>query len=170
MTAKRPDLGTDTVTVRQAREADHPGIVAVVDEWWGRRVHQQLPRLWLRHFSGTSVVAQDDRGRVVGFAVGFVSPDRAQEAILHLVGVAPGRRRQGTGRALFEAFASVARDRGATVVSATTPPGEPIALGFLRGLGFSVETGAGTTPLYGTPSYTNRNREGDDQVMLTRPL
>jgi GNAT superfamily N-acetyltransferase len=155
--------------VRRAVEADHPVLVELVDEWWGRRTQAQLPRLWFRHFAGTSFVADAD-GRTAGFVVGFAGQDRPDEAVLHLVGVAPARRRRGIGRALVERFASEVRERGARRIETIAWPGDPIALAFLEAVGFVVVDEPGAPRLYGTPARTDWNRRGDDQVVLTRSL
>ena len=158
------------VRIGRPAEADHREIVDLVDEWWGRRIHPLLPRLWFQHFSSSSLVARGEGGELHGFLVGFVSQDRPAEAYLHLVGVAPGRRRRGLGRAMVERFADDLRVRGVARVGTVSWPGDPGALRFLQAVGFAVEAGPGTRPLYGTPAYTDWNRERDDQVVLTRTL
>ena len=56
-----------TVSIRPAELADHPRIVAVVDDWWGgRRMAALLPSLFLEHFAGTSLVADDGAGELAG--------------------------------------------------------------------------------------------------------
>ena len=156
--------------VRSAGESDHLELVRSLDDWWGRPTRQRLPRLWFEHFTGTSLVAEDERGRLVGFVVGFVSPDRPDEAYLHLLGVAPGRRRRGVGRMLWEAFAGRVRDRGARRVTTIAWPGDPIGIAFLRGIGFHVDEGPSTRPLYGVPARTDWNDERDDQAVLSRAI
>ena len=85
---------SDDLRFRRPIEADHAVIVRQVDEWWGgRRLHDILPRLWFQHFTGTSWVVEDDGGRLVGFLVGFISPDRPDEAYIHMVGTSPNHRR-----------------------------------------------------------------------------
>ena len=158
------------VRFRRPVEADQPVLVELVDDWWGRRMQGQLPRLWFRHFTGTSLVAESPGGSIDGFVVGFVSPDHPDQAYLHLIGVAPGKRRRGLGRALVERFGAVAAERGATRLSTIAWPGDPVALEFLRATGFEVETQPGLQRLYGTPAHTDWDRQGDDQVMLTRPI
>ena len=64
-----------------------------------------LPRLFLEHFAGTSLTAEDDRGELAGFLVGFDSPDHRGEAYVHFVGVRPDQRGSGLGRALHDRFA-----------------------------------------------------------------
>ena len=96
---------SDDIRFRRPTEADHARLVGLVDDWWGgRKVHQLLPRLWFQHFTGTSWVAEDDGGRLVGFLVGFISPDHPDEAYVHMVGTGPNHRRAGLGRTLYERF------------------------------------------------------------------
>jgi len=162
---------TSQVTIRSATGKDHLPLVRVVDDWWGGRpTRQRLPRLWLDHFSGTSLVAEVPGGGRVGFIVGFVSADRADEAYLHLVGVAPGRRRHGVGRALVDAFVGRVVARGVRRVTTIAWPGDPIGLAFLRAMGFETDGGRGTRPLYGVPAWTDWDHDHDDQAVLTREI
>jgi ribosomal protein S18 acetylase RimI-like enzyme len=158
------------VRIEHPTEADHRAVVDVLDDWWGRRIHLLLPRLWFQHFASTSLVARGERDALLGFLVGFVSQDRPAEAYLHLVGVLPGRRRRGLGRALVERFTADLRTRGVEAVATVSWPGDPRALAFLRAMGFEVDAGPGTRPLYGTPAHTDWNRDRDDQVVLSRKL
>ena len=93
---------SDDLRFRRPVEADHAVIVRQVDDWWGgRRLHDILPRLWFQHFTGTSWVVEDDGGGLVGFLVGFISPDHPDEAYIHMVGTSPNDRMAGLGRALY---------------------------------------------------------------------
>jgi ribosomal protein S18 acetylase RimI-like enzyme len=161
---------SDAIRIRRAVEADHPALVGRLDDWWGRGVAADLPRFWLQHFTGTSLVAETPDGRIAGFVVSFVSPDDPSTGYLHLVGVANGQRRRGTGRALVEGVADLAREHGATRLVTIAWPGDPAALAFLRAVGFEVDAGPGTQRLYGTPAHPDWNRQGDDQVVLRRSL
>jgi len=159
------------IRFRRPVEADHPPIVEVVDEWWGgQRVHHLLPRLWFRHFTGTSWIAETSDGRLAGFLVGFASPDRAGEAYVHLVAVNPNRRRTGVGRALYEQFFDDLRPRGITRVSAVSWPDNRAAVAFHRAVGFRVDDGHGTRPIHGLPAYPDYDGERDDRVVLSRDL
>ena len=84
----------DDLRFRRPTEADHPTIVDLVDEWWGGlRIHEQLPRLWFQHFTGTSWIVESADGRPAGFLVGFVSPDDPSVGFVHLVATSPNHRR-----------------------------------------------------------------------------
>jgi ribosomal protein S18 acetylase RimI-like enzyme len=162
---------TDRFHFRRPVEADHAGIVREVDDWWdGRSLHQLLPRFWFQHFTGTSWVAEDAAGRVVGFLVGFVSADHPDAAYIHMVGTSPSHRRSGLGRTLYERFFEDARARGARRVGAVTWPGNRGSVAFHRALGFTAETGPGTQHLYGTPAYPDYDAERDDRVVFSRGL
>jgi ribosomal protein S18 acetylase RimI-like enzyme len=161
----------EDLTFRRPTEADHPAIVGVVDEWWGgRRLRHLLPRLWLQHFTGTSWVAETPEGRLAGFLIGFISPDRPDEAYVHMAAIHPSRRRHGHGRALYERFIDDVRARGVRKVTAVTWPGNKTSLAFHQALGFEVDAGPGTQSLYGVPARTDYDDEWDDKAVLTRYL
>ncbi len=162
---------TDEIRFRRPVESDHAGIVARVDDWWGSRaVRQLLPRLWFQHFNGTSWVAEGADGRLIGFLVGFISPDRPEEAYIHMVGTSPNLRRSGLGRRLYERFFEDVRARGVRQVSAVTWPGNRGSVGFHRAMGFAPAAGPGTQNLYGTPAYPDYDADGDDRVVFSREL
>lgn len=155
--------------LRRPVEADHARIVAQVDEWWGgRKLHPLLPRLWFQHFTGTSWVAEDANDRLVGFIVGFVSPDRPAEAYVHMIGTSPNHRRNGLGRSLYEQFFADVAGRGVRRVTAVTWPGNRASIAFHRAMGFSPELGPGTQNLYGTPAYADYDADGEDRVVFSR--
>jgi ribosomal protein S18 acetylase RimI-like enzyme len=159
------------LTFRHPTEADHPRIVGVVDEWWGgRRMRALLPRLWFRHFTGTSWIAETDDGRLAGFIVAFVSEDDPTTGYVHMVAADPNRRRTGIGRALYQQVFDDLATRGVRRVEAVTWPGDRQSVAFHRGLGFRVADGEGTRNLYGTPAYPDFDGEGDDRVLFTREL
>jgi GNAT superfamily N-acetyltransferase len=162
---------TGEPTFRRPVEADHARLVGLVDEWWGgRKLHHLLPKLWLQHFTGTSWLAEDEDGKPVGFLIGFISPDRPDEAYIHMVATNPNLRRAGLGRALYERFFAEVAARGARRVTAITWPGNRVSVGFHRAMGFVPDDGPGTQRLYGTPAYPDYDAEGDDRVVFRREL
>jgi ribosomal protein S18 acetylase RimI-like enzyme len=159
------------VRLRRPTESDHPTIVAVVDEWWGgRRIHDRLPRFWFRHFSGTSWIAEDDADAIVGFLVGFLSPDDPTAAVVHLAGVDPNRRRRRVATALYERFAADVTDCGAMRLEAVVWPGDPIAVAFHRAIGFEPVVGPETRNLYGSPAFADYDFDREDRVVFVRAL
>jgi ribosomal protein S18 acetylase RimI-like enzyme len=159
------------IQLRRPQDADHGRLVGLVDEWWGgRRLHPLFLRLWFQHFSGTSWIAEDANGTPIGFLVGFISPDHADRAYIHLVATSPNHRRRGLGRMLYERFFEDVAKRGVRRVDAVTWPGNRLSVGFHRAMGFTVDDGPGTQRLYGTPAYPDYEAEGDDKVVFSREL
>lgn len=98
-----------------------------------------LPKLFFIHFEGTSFVAEDPDGDLLGFVCGFLSQTSADEAYIHFVGVTPEDRGDGLGRALYERFFDEARANGRTVVRCVTSPLNRGSLAFHEAMGFEVE-------------------------------
>jgi ribosomal protein S18 acetylase RimI-like enzyme len=161
---------TDDILLRRPVEADHPRLIGQVDDWWGggRKIQPLFPRLWFQHFSGTSWVAEDAGGKLVGFLVGFISPDHPGEAYVHLVATSPNHRRSRLGRRLYEQFFEDVQGRGVRRVSAVTWPGNRVSVAFHRAMGFVPSEGAEAQNLYGTPAFPDYDGEGDDRVVFMK--
>jgi ribosomal protein S18 acetylase RimI-like enzyme len=145
--------------LRNAVEEDFASIASALQTWWtipgmdrevGARERAALvPRLWLQHFAGTSLIAEEEGpskdGRAtmefVGFLVGFMSPDRADEGYIHFVGVAPDARGRGIGRALYEGFFDLSRRAGRARVRCVTSPQNSLSIAFHGAMGFDAEPG-----------------------------
>ena len=163
--------GLESVTFRRPTEADYEAISRVVDDWWGgRQLDHLLPRPWLQHFTGTSWLAEAADGRLAGFLIGFLSPDKPDVAYCHLVAANPNLRRHGLGRALYERFFDDARAGGRTVVSAITWPANRTSIAFHLALGSEVQAGTGSQNLYGTPARAGYDFDREDRAILVRRL
>lgn len=156
-------------SVRHPTEDDQPRIVAMIEEWFsGQRVRHLVGRSWFRHFGSTSWLAEDVSGAPMGFLIGYRSPDRPTEAVIHLVGVDPNHRRRGIGRALVAEFLVGATERGVATITALAWPGEPPAIAFFRALDFVPEDGAGSQNLFGTPAFPDYDGPGEDRIVFVR--
>jgi hypothetical protein len=154
--------------LRRPTEDDQPRLVAVVDDWFGgRRVRHLLARAWFRHFASTSWIAHDASDRALGFLIGYRSPDRPSEAIIHLVAVDPNQRRRGIGRSLVGALLDDTERIGADIVTASAWPDDPIAVSFFGALGFHPDDGPGSQRLYGTTGFADHEGPGEDRVLFT---
>jgi ribosomal protein S18 acetylase RimI-like enzyme len=123
--------------IRNAEPSDYPRVVGVIDEWWGGRpMAAMLPKLFFVHFRDTSFVA--DENGLAGFLCGFRSQTFPNEAYVHFVGVDPGRRGSGLGRALYQRFFDAVAPR--STVRAVTSPANERSIAFHRAIGFEVET------------------------------
>jgi predicted GNAT superfamily acetyltransferase len=137
------------ISLRTARASDYDGIIAVVDDWWGRPVRHALPRLFLDHFHDTSFVAERSGGELAGFLVGFLSPAQRDTGYIQFVGVAPAERKSGLARSLYQAFFDLAAEDGRHVVRAVTAPVNSASIAFHAAIGF---TGTGPVDGYDGPS------------------
>ncbi|MEO7729953.1 MAG: GNAT family N-acetyltransferase [Kofleriaceae bacterium] len=141
-------MTNDEPGLRTAREADFEAIAAAIQAWWtlpgldsaaaGRERAAMVPRLWLQHFASTSLVSERD-GRLAGFLIGLLSPDRPDEAYIHFVGVAPDLRVAGLGRRLYERFFAACRAAGRQRVRCITSPTNTVSIGFHQAMGFTLE-------------------------------
>ena len=123
---------------RGITKADFDEIVSVIDHWWGGPTSALAHPLFFYEL-GQHALIMEDEGRMVGFLLGFV-PERAPRVgYIHLVGIDPGYRRRGVGRALYEEFARVVRDLGGVRLKAITTLGNQGSVEFHRALGYAVE-------------------------------
>jgi ribosomal protein S18 acetylase RimI-like enzyme len=143
---------------RPARPDDYDAIAAVLDTWWGRPILAGLPRLFLDHFHGTSLVI-DGPGGLAAFLIGILSPSDPEQAYIHFVGVAPEARGRGLGRTLYQDFFDLARADGRRVVGAVTAPVNTGSIRFHRSMGFTV-----------TGPVADYNGPGHDLVVFERRL
>ncbi len=166
-------IPTDT---RTAREDDYLAIAGALQTWWtqpgmteaGTRERAALvPRLWLQHFAGTSLVAERQR-QLVGFLIGFLSPDRLDEGYIHFVGVAPDARGAGVGRSLYQRFFDECQRGGRKLVRCVTSPHNLSSIAFHAAMGFEVEPGTeGTGGLLAKADYDG---PGVHRVAFVRSL
>jgi ribosomal protein S18 acetylase RimI-like enzyme len=151
-----------TPDLRQACEEDYLAIAAGLQTWWtqpgmskagARERAAFVPRLWLQHFAGTSLCAEFD-GRLVGFLIGFLSPDRPDEGCIHFVGVSPDARRKSVGRSLYRRFFETCRRAGRTRVRCVTSPQNTLSIAFHIAMAFEVEPGTeGAGPIFAKANY-----------------
>lgn len=171
MVGSGPLSGSETIRLRRPVEADHAFVVGRVDAWWGgRRLHDLLPRLWFQHFTGTSWIAEAEDGRIVGFLVGFVSPDHEEVGYVHMIATDPGLRRRGVARELYERFFADVAARGARTVRAVTWPGNRISIDFHRAIGFRAIDGPGAVPAWGSPAFLDYDAPDEDRTVFELTL
>ena len=118
-----------------------------------------LPKLFFIHFEGTSFVAEDGDGELLGFVCGFLSQTAEEEAYIHFVGITPEDRGEGLGRTLYERFFEEVRAQGRSVVRCVTSPLNQGSLAFHEALGFEVERIA-----------EDYDGPGEDRALLVKQL
>ncbi|MBI2763695.1 MAG: GNAT family N-acetyltransferase [Chloroflexi bacterium] len=171
------------IRLRRPRETDYPVIAISVDDWWdGKVVQGLLPRLWFRHFAGTSWIVEPDDGRPdsrpdgrpgnrpTGFLVGFRSVADPTLGVIQAVGVNPNQRRRGIGRMLVEAFLSDARTTGIQAVETVIWPGNRRALPFLAACGFEPDPDGQPRLIHGVPAIAGYDFGTEDRARFRKSL
>jgi ribosomal protein S18 acetylase RimI-like enzyme len=154
------ESGLVHVTLRHAKPSDYGRVIGRINVWWGGRdMAPMLPKLFFIHFEGTSFVAEDGEGELLGFVCGFLSQTAQDEAYIHFVGVDPDARGDGLGRVLYERFFEEVRGEGRSVVRCVTSPVNRRSVAFHEALGFEVDR---VVPDYDGP--------GEDRVLLVKRL
>lgn len=163
---------THTLCIRTAQSTDHSSIVQAIQQWWGdsrtpeqaRQLSSQLPRLFLKHFSSSSLIAYDDTG-MRGFLIGFLSADHPHQAYIHFVGVDPSSRKQGVARTLYTTFFNTCTAAKVTEVHAITSPANTGSIAFHTAMGFVIEPSD-------TGEQVHRDYDGPekDRVLFCRYL
>jgi ribosomal protein S18 acetylase RimI-like enzyme len=154
--------------LRPARAEDYARIVAAVDRWTrGRFVGVALPRSFFQHFADTSLLLFTE-GELAGVLVGFRSPAQPRVAYLHYAAIAPGSRRQGHGRLLYQAFFSRALELGCEEVQTIAPPINTSLIAFHRQLGFEVLDGGGFS--CGIAVFPDYAGPGQHRVLFSKSL
>ncbi|MBO2455544.1 GNAT family N-acetyltransferase [Actinomadura barringtoniae] len=161
--------------IRQPRPDDHTTLIAAIEDWWAdsrtpeeaRELSRQLPKLFLKHFAGTSLLMEGDAG-VEGFLIGFHSADHSDESYIHVIGVHPDKRKDGVARELYEHFFEKAAAAGRTRVRAITSPRNKGSIAFHRSMGFTLEDGDQVVD--GVPIHIDYDGPGEDRVSFRRTL
>ena len=154
------------ITIRIAKPTDHVEVIAALQNWWGGRdLTAMLPKLFLNHFNDTSFV-MENKGHMIGFLIGFMSPALENEAYVHFMGIHPDFRNQGLGQTIYERFFEVCRRQNRTIVRACTSPVNKGSVAFHQKIGFRVESG--DDRIDGIPVTRDYNRPGDHKVMFTK--
>jgi ribosomal protein S18 acetylase RimI-like enzyme len=166
---KTPHSDSNNLRIRTAAPSDHAAIMAVMPDWWGGRdIRASLPKVFLMHFWNTSFIMENDRGEMIGFLIGFLSPANDREAYIHFAGIHPNYRRQGLGEMLFKRFFELSRENGRMIVRSCTSPVNKGSIAFHTRMGFAIEQGDGVVD--GTPVTLDYNRPGDPKVLFIKHL
>ncbi|PWI13999.1 GNAT family N-acetyltransferase [Streptomyces sp. Act143] len=142
--------------IAPAHVTDIQQVLADHSRYWGERDLRSLHLLALvQEFGSTCLVARDDTG-ILGYLVGFVTPDAT--GYVHLIATRDDARGTGLGRRLYDAFTEAARKQGAVRLKAITSVTNTGSVAFHRSLGFDARV------------QEDYNGPGQPMVVFTRPL
>lgn len=154
--------------IRRAQSEDYYAVKQVINEWWGGRdMAGKLPKFLFDHFQETSFIAEE-KGRMTGFLVGFLSQTRTDGAYIHFAGVHPENRGEGIAEDLYDAFCDCALDEGRSIIQAVTSPVNEGSAAFHQAMGFTLVAGDKTEN--GLPVHTDYEGEKQDRILFEKHL
>jgi GNAT superfamily N-acetyltransferase len=122
---------------RPLAKSDFDQIVQVIDAWWGGAT-RHLAHPMFFHELGQQAFIVEENDQMIGFLLGFLTPDLPPRGYVHLVGVHPEHRRRGVGRFAYTWFEAECRKRGCRQVKAITTPGNEGQVLFHKGIGWQT--------------------------------
>jgi len=132
---------------RQPGREDGPTLWRLARASGGLEVNSAYSYIMMAHFFGPTCVLAEDAGRPIGFVSGFIPPERPDTVFVWQIGVDPGERGRGLGRAMLSAL--VSRPACATVryLDATVTPSNrasrSLFSGFARAMGTAMAESEG---------------------------
>jgi GNAT superfamily N-acetyltransferase len=156
--------------VRSAFENDFLEISNKSVEWGDTVVEREgIYHIMTLYFRDTCFVAED-RGKVIGYLLGFRSQVVPEHAIMHLIQVEPKLRGVGVGRRLFNMFEAEVRSRGCKKIYTTLRPENSLGAKFHEGMGFSIVKEGHTVDVSGVPALKDFNGPGKHIVLWKKDI
>jgi GNAT superfamily N-acetyltransferase len=116
---------------------DYDHIVRVIDAWWGGPNRELAHPIFFYELSNMARKVED-RGVMVAFLLGFITPSSPPIGYVHMVGIHPSYRRKGLGKLLYSWFEKEARDKGCKQAKAITTLGNEGSLLFHQAVGWDA--------------------------------
>lgn len=155
--------------VLMIQPSDYDLVIGLVNEWWGgRQMADMLPRLFFKHFNETSLIVKQGQ-EVLGFLIGFISPQDAKQAYVHFVGVNPSVRKNNIGKRLYVTFFEIVKEQGVERVECVTAPTNHQSIRFHTKLGFTPLKGDACNDI-GVPYFKDYDGYQEDRVLFRMML
>jgi GNAT superfamily N-acetyltransferase len=122
---------------RPLNKDDFDEVVRVIDRWWDGPTTALAHPIFFYELGRMARVVEAD-GQLVGFLLGFVSPDTGV-GYVHLVGIHPDYRRRGVGRLLYAAFEDDCAAEGVKELKAITTLGNEGSVLFHEAQGWKYQ-------------------------------
>lgn len=126
--------------------------------------------IFTKFFKSTSLVAESEFGEIIGFVLGFISQENAEEAYMHLLCTDPKRRGKGIGSSLVEKFLEIAALKNCKKVYLITKPINWKSISFYRNLGFLEDKSEDIINIMGVPAIRNYDGRGEHMVVFYKDL
>jgi len=156
--------------VRNAFPGDFLEVAKKSKEWADLVIEREsIYHIMTEHFRDTCFIAED-RGEMIGYLLGFRSQSRPDEALIHLIHVAPHLRGNGIGSRLFNQFQYAAKRMGCKRIMAITKPENNYCNRFHKAMGFSVVEMGEAIEVNGMRAIKDYNGPGKHMVMWQKDI
>lgn len=156
--------------VRNAFPADFIEVSCKSKEWADLVIEREsIYHIMTEHFRNTCFIAED-RGEMIGYLLGFRSQSDPEEALVHLVHVAPRLRGNGIGRRMFNQFQASVKKLGCTRITTHSRPENNSCNRFYRAMGFETAAGENPVEVNGMPCVKDYNGPGKHRVVWVKNI
>jgi len=161
----------DVPSIELATHEDYLEILDDLSDFWATSGPPERTRPYhypflVHQFGDTAFVIRRE-ARVIAYLFGFIATSEPV-GYVHLVGVRTEHQRRGLGRALYDRFGRVARDRGCESLKAVIAPFNTDSRVFHEKLGFEWEPGPMDPS--GVPVFKDYEGRGHDVSIVRKPL
>jgi L-2,4-diaminobutyric acid acetyltransferase len=161
------DDGTPSIILRPPRPTDGQAMWAMARDSGTLDLNSPYAYVLVgEHFAATSVVAVDERDRLVGFVSAYQPPSEPDAVFVWQVAVDPAQRGAGIGRRLLHEVIAKARARGAVALTATVTPSNEAS----RRLFQAVATDRGARyeeqPLFDADLFPGEGHEPEHRIHI----
>ncbi len=157
------------MNVSQCTKGDYDQIITDIADFWNNSHIDNLRRLhnpiFFYEFGNTAFVVKEDE-KVTGYLFGLYS-QTSNTACVKFVGVRASHRKRGVGRALYEHFIKIAKDKGYGELKAITSPNNKISIAFHRSLGMEL---LGEQNTDGVPVMRYYAGPGNDRMVFRKDI
>ncbi len=122
---------------RRITKHDFDQIVEVIDRWWGGPISTFAHPIFFYELGDRALIVEEE-GQMIGFLLGFVTPEGERTGYVHLVGIHPDFRRRGVGRLLYQTFTEACTAAGCTRMKAITTLGNDGSKAFHLAMGWDA--------------------------------
>ncbi len=156
--------------VRNAFPGDFTEVANKSKEWADLVIEREsIYHIMTEHFRSTCFIAED-RGQMIGYLLGFQSQSRPEEALVHLVQVAPRLRGNGVGRRMFNQFQATVKQMGCTRITTHSRPENNDCKRFYKAMGFEPIKGGDAIEINGLPCVKDYSGPGKHRVVWVKNI
>lgn len=156
--------------VRNAFENDFLEVAGKAREWGDLVIEREgIYHMMVTHFKETCFIAED-RGRMIGYLLGFRSQTCPDQAFMHLIQVDPSMRGNGIGRRLFNQFQAKVKSMGCKQIYTICRPENKYGLSFHPGMGFNIVKKDNSIEVNGMPAIKDYNGPGKHMILWSKDL